>query len=55
MIVKADKCKTCVILHTSNYTKKIENFLNNDNFQNLPKDPTDKYQNISLKYFNSVT
>jgi hypothetical protein len=44
MIVKADKGKTCVILYTSDYTNKTENFLNNNTFHKLPKDPTDKYQ-----------
>jgi hypothetical protein len=44
MIVKADNGTPCIILYTSDYTNKVENFLNNNNFQKLPKDPTDKYQ-----------
>jgi hypothetical protein len=53
MIVKADKGKTCVIIRTSDYTNKIQSFLDNNNFQKLPRDPTDKYQksiNQSLQH-----
>jgi hypothetical protein len=53
MIVKADKGKTCVIIHTSDYTNKVQSFLDN-NFQKLPKDPTDKYQKILSKHYNTV-
>ena len=57
MITKADKGKTCVIIYNNDYTSKVHNFLDNNNFQKLPKDPTDKYQkNITstLKHFNLI-
>jgi hypothetical protein len=44
MIVKADKGKTCVVPYSRDCTNKVENLLINNNFQKLPKDPTDKYQ-----------
>jgi hypothetical protein len=56
MIVKADKGKSCIILYTSDYTK-VENYLKNNNFQKLPKDPTEKYQkNITkvLQQYNLI-
>ena len=49
MIVKADKGRTCVILYTSDYTNKVQTFLNNNNFQKLPKDPTGKHQKSIIK------
>jgi len=44
MITKADKGKTCVIIYNNDYANKVHNFLDNNNFQKLPKDPTDKYK-----------
>jgi hypothetical protein len=44
IIVKADKGKPCVIIRTNDYNKKIHDFLTNNNFQKLQKDPTSKYQ-----------
>jgi hypothetical protein len=38
MTANADKGKTCVIIHTSDYTNKVQNF-NHNNFQKLPKAP----------------
>ena len=52
MTVKADKVRTCAILYTSDYTNKVENFLNNNDFQKLQKDPTDQYQK---KHYQSTT
>jgi hypothetical protein len=43
-IVKADKGKTSVIIYTEDYNRKVYDFLDNNNFQKLPKDPTTKYQ-----------
>ena len=48
-VVKADKGKTCVIIYTDEYNKKVHKFLNENNFQKLPKDPTDKYQKLITK------
>ena len=49
MVAKADKGKTCVIIYTDEYNKKGHNFLNENNFQKLQKDPTDKYQKLITK------
>ena len=49
MVAKADKGKTCVIIYTDEYNKKVHNFLNENNFQKLQKDPTDKYQKLITK------
>jgi hypothetical protein len=47
MITKAVKGKICVIIYNNDYTNKVQNFLDNNNFRKLPKDPTDKYQKTS--------
>jgi len=47
MVAKADKGKTCVILNTDEYNKKVHNILTEYNFQKPQNDPTDKYQNLS--------
>jgi hypothetical protein len=44
--VKADKGKTSVIIYTDDYNKKVHDFLDNNNFQKLPKDLTNKYQKL---------
>jgi len=55
MVAKADKGKTCVIIYsdviiyTDEYNKKFHKFLNENNFQKLQKDPTDKYQKLITK------
>jgi len=49
MVAKADKGKTCVIIYTDEYNKKVHNFLNENNFQKLQKDPTNKYQKLITK------
>jgi len=55
MVAKVDKGKTCVILYTDEYNKKVHNFLIEKNFQKLQKDPTDKYQNLSQRLYNIAT
>jgi len=47
--VKADKGKTSVIIHTEEYNKKVHKFLENNNFQRLERDPTNKYQKLIHK------
>jgi hypothetical protein len=42
MIVWADKGKTIVIIDTDEYTKKVHDFLTENNFHTLPKDPTNR-------------
>jgi len=49
MVVKADKGKTCVIIYTDKYNKKVHNFLNENNSQKLQEDPTDKYRKLITK------
>ena len=49
MVAKADKGKTCVIIYTDEHNKKVHNFFNENNFQKLQKDPTDKYQKLITK------
>ena len=49
MVAKADKGKTCIIIYTDEYNKKVHNFLNENNFQNPQKDPTDKFQKLITK------
>ena len=44
MVIKADEGKACIIIKTDEYNKKAHNFLNENNFQKLQKDSTDKYQ-----------
>jgi hypothetical protein len=46
IVVKADKGKTSVIIYTDDYNKKVHDFLDNNNFQKLQKDPTNKYQKL---------
>ena len=49
MVPKADKGKRCIIIYTDEYNKKVHNFLNENNFQKLQNDPTDKYQKLITK------
>jgi galactitol-specific phosphotransferase system IIB component len=49
MVVKADKGKMCVIIYTNDYTEKVHNFLNNNNFQKVQKDHMDKYKKLITK------
>jgi len=48
-VVKTDKGKTCIIIYTDEYNKIVHNFLTENNFQKLQKDPTDKYQKLITK------
>ena len=43
-IVKADKTKALVLIHDDLYNEKINNFLTDNNFTQLRKDPTKKFQ-----------
>jgi len=49
MITRAEKGKYCVIIYNKDYTSKVHDFLDYNNFRKLPKDPTDKYQIVSSK------
>jgi hypothetical protein len=44
IITKIDKSKTCVIMYNKDYNDKVQDFLTNNNFQHIRKDPTNKYQ-----------
>jgi len=49
MVAKADEGKTCAIIYSDEYNKKVHNFLNENNFQKLQSNPTDKYQKLITK------
>jgi len=44
IITQADKGKTLVIIYKKDYHNKVHTFLANNNFQTIPKNPTNKYQ-----------
>jgi len=44
MITQADKGRTLVIIYKEDYHNKVHTFLTNNNFQTIPKNPTNKYQ-----------
>jgi hypothetical protein len=44
VITKADKGNTLVIIHKDEYHNKIQEFINNNNFNKLPSDITNKLQ-----------
>ena len=44
IITQADKGKTLVIIYKKDYHNKVHTFLANNNFQAIPKNPTNKYQ-----------
>jgi hypothetical protein len=43
-IMKGDKGKTIVIINKNTLTQKTEDFLQENHFTQLPKDPTDNFQ-----------
>ena len=43
--VKADKGNSVVIMHTSDYNTKVQDFIDNNSFTILNKDPTQTFQN----------
>ena len=49
MITKADKGKTCVIIYTRDYAAKVHEFLNNNSFHTLKRNPTNKYQELIME------
>ena len=49
MLGKADRSKTCAIIYTDKYNEKVHNSLNENSFQKLQKDPTDKHQKLITK------
>ena len=42
MIVRAGKSRTVIIINTDEYNTKVQNFLRENNFHTLQKDPTEK-------------
>lgn len=44
--VKADKGNTLVVIVKENYQNKVEEFIENNQFTKLKKDPTQEYSNI---------
>jgi len=49
MIVRADKSKTIIIINTDEYTKKVHNFLTENNFHTLQNDPTNRDHKLLKK------
>jgi len=45
----ADKGKTIVIINSEEYSEKLHNFLKDNNFNTLTKDPTDRFQKLIHK------
>jgi len=43
MITQADKGRTLVIIYREDYHNKLHTFLTNNNFQTIPKNPTNIY------------
>jgi len=57
MISKADKGNSIVILYLEDYHRKVQNFIDNNNFVALKKDPTKKFHNkvgIAIKSCQSI-
>ena len=54
-IASADKGNSLVILPTQQYNTKIQNFIDNNNFQTSTSDPTKNYQNQVRKTINRST
>jgi hypothetical protein len=55
MTAQADKGKAIVIINSGEYSKKVHTFLTQNNFLSLPRDPTDKYQNLLQKTMQQST
>jgi len=55
MVVKADKGKTCVIIYTDEYNKKVHNFLTENNFQKQQKILQTNTKNLSPRLYNIFT
>jgi hypothetical protein len=49
MLVRTDKGKITVIINKDEYTKKVHNFLKENSFHNLTKDPTNRDHKHLLK------
>jgi hypothetical protein len=49
MLVRTDKGKITVIINKDQYTKKVHNFLTENSFHNLTKDPTNRDYKHLLK------
>jgi hypothetical protein len=45
IISKADKCNSIVMLYLKDYNNKVQNFIGNNNFTLLKKDPTKSFHN----------
>jgi len=57
IITKADKGRTTVIIYITDYDTKVHNFITKNNYNTLPKDPTNKYQQLittTLKQCSSI-
>jgi hypothetical protein len=55
MIARADKGNSLVILTTTQYDTKIQDFIQNNSFQITKRDPTNNFQSQVRKSINSKT
>jgi hypothetical protein len=53
IVANADKGKIIAIIYTKDYNDEVQDFLTNNNFQQIPKHPTNKYQQITKTLQNS--
>jgi ATP-dependent Lon protease len=57
IITKADKSNSIVVLYSKDYHNKVQNFIDNNNFTILKKDPTNSFQNkvkTTIKLCHSI-
>jgi hypothetical protein len=55
IITKTDKGKTCVVMYTKDYNNKVQDFLTNNNFQNILKGPNTNINSKSPNPYKTVT
>ena len=54
IITKADKGRTTVIIYITDYGTKVHIFITKNNYNTLPKDPTNKYQQLITTTLNAA-
>ena len=54
IVTQADKGKTIVIIHSNEYSEKVNSFLSASNFNTLTKDPMQKFQKSIHKVCNLI-
>lgn len=54
LVTKADKGQSIVIMTIDDYNKKVNEFITNNNIQEIMKDPTDKFNNVLKSQMNQL-